>query len=147
MSKTSKPRQPPAARRAGYVASIVVFIVGYWAVGRLIDWSWVPFITSEFPDVVPTIRVGIIASIAVNVVYLVWDPRSLRALGEAVTSAFSTVIGIIVVREFPFDFSTSGWETLARIVMIVGIVCSAVAVVVNLVTFVIALFTEEPSPA
>ncbi len=149
MSKTRKPRQPPAARRAGYIATIAFLLVSYWAVGRLVNWSWFPFITSEFSSVVTAIRVGIIAGLAVNVAYLVGDPRWLRALGEAVTSAVNAVVGVIVLREFPFAFSSHGWETLARVVLILGIVGSAVATVANLVRFVIALFTgdDEAAPA
>jgi hypothetical protein len=154
MTEAPKPRKPcktTAARRAGYVAAIVFSLFWYWAVGRLVDWSWVPFITSDFPSVVPAIRVGIIVGVVANLAYLVRDPRWLRALGEAATSAVSAVVGVIVLREFPFAFSSHDWETLARVVIVIGIVCSMVAVVVNLVKFVISLFTGDddgaPAPA
>ncbi len=149
MPETSKPRKTLAARRVGYVATIAFFVVGYWAVGRFADWSWVPFITSDFPTVVPAIRVGIIVGLVANVAYLVRDPRWLRALGEAATSAVNAVVGVIVLREFPFDFSSHDWNTLARVFIVVGIVGSVVSVVVNLVKFVAALFSgdEEETPA
>ena len=143
MAKPAKARPGLAARRAGYVATIALFLLGYYAVGRFADWSGGPFITSGFPSVVPAIRVGIIVTLVVNVAYLVRDPRWLRALGEAATSAVNAVIGVIVLREFPFSFSTHGWETLARVVIFVGIICSVVAVAVNLVRFVVALFRGD----
>jgi hypothetical protein len=125
------------------VAAIAFNLVGYWAVGRLVDWPGFSFLTSDFSSVVPALRVGIVAGLAVNIAYLVRDPRWLRALGEAVTSAISVVVSAIVLRAFPFDFSSSGWETTARVVLIFAIIGSAVSVVVSIVAFFLALFRGE----
>ena len=151
MSEPRKPRKPRpslAARRAGYVAAIAFYLVGYWAVGRLVDWPGFSFLTSDFSSVVPALRVGIVAGLAVNIAYVIRDPRWLRALGEVVTSAISVVVSAIVLREFPFDFSSSGWETTARVVLIFAIIGAAVSIVVNLVVLVLALLggEDEASP-
>jgi hypothetical protein len=146
MSEPRKPRKPRpslAARRAGYVAAIVFNLVGYWAVARLVDWPGFSFLTSDFSSVVPALRVGIVAGLVVNTAYLIRDPRWLRALGEVVTSAVSVVVAAIVLRAFPFDFSSPGWETTARVVLIFAIIGSAVSMVVNFVAFFVALFRGE----
>ncbi|MDH4354249.1 MAG: hypothetical protein OEW41_09740, partial [Actinomycetota bacterium] len=75
-------------------------------------------------------------SVAVNVAYLAFDPRWFKALGDALTAAVSFVVTWAILVVFPFDFGTHAfdWAALTRIVLVVALVGSLVAVVVNLVT-------------
>jgi hypothetical protein len=72
----------------------------------------------------------------VNAVYLVADPRWLRALGEAINAAVSFVVILVVFTLWPFDFSawSFDWTMLVQIMGVVGLIGSLVGVVTNLVT-------------
>jgi hypothetical protein len=135
----TEPESPPAGRRAGYVAAIVVNLVLLWIVHHLLDWDWPRFLTDEFDDVLPVLTASIIATIVANAVFVVFDPPWFRHLANVVTSAIALACAVVVSRVFPFDFSdyATDWTWLARLVVVVGVVGTAVAVVVNTVSLVL----------
>jgi hypothetical protein len=78
--------------------------------------------------------------VVANVLYLVYDGPWFRSLGEAVTTAITFVVAVRMWQVFPFDFGGADvWVVLFRIALVVGIVGSAIAVVVNLVRTVRAI--------
>jgi hypothetical protein len=129
-----RPR-PAAERRAGYVAAAIVNSVLLWVAHQLLDWGWPSFLTPEFDEVLPIVSASFVASIVANVLFVVHDPPWFRSLLDAVTSAISLTAGIRVLQVFPFDFSTWGtdWSWLVRTVLVVGVVATAIAVVVHTV--------------
>jgi hypothetical protein len=137
----TKKRPLLAARRTAYIWAIAAFVVLWWVVGQLLEWNWLPFLTADFDYVVPWIRFSLAVGIALNVVYLVRDPRWLAAMGEAIISAVNAVVAIVLLWEFPFDFSAYDydWDRVARIVLIVAIVAGWVGAIVHLVRAILLL--------
>jgi hypothetical protein len=127
-------RTPATGRRAGYVATVVVNAVLLWIAHQLLAWGWPRFLTEEFDEVLPIVSASFVATIVANLVFVVADPRWLTSLLEALTSAISLAAGIVVLRVFPFDFSSYAhdWSWLLRIVIVVGIVATAITLVVRL---------------
>jgi hypothetical protein len=60
----------------------------------------------------------------------------LRSLGELTTAAVGLISTIWLLRVFPFDFTGAefNWAALVRIVLIVAVVGTAIAIVVQLVS-------------
>jgi hypothetical protein len=76
--------------------------------------------------------------VGTNLISLVRDPRWLTALGGLASTGVGLATAIRMWQVFPFDLS-DGWTVVFRIGLVVGIVGSAIGILVNAVTFVRAL--------
>lgn len=137
---TGRRAQSSASRRAGYailVDSLLLFLVQVWP-----GWHALGILTPAAAAVVPWIDAAFIAGIVVNLLNLIFDRRLLKAVGDLVTTAIGLIAAIVVWDVFPFDFSAVGvgWEVLVRILLVVAIAGSAIAIVVSLVVIARLLF-------
>lgn len=127
-----------AARRFGYLLAAAINGFLLWCAHRLLDWEWPNFLTPEFDDLLPIVTVAFVVSIAVNLV-LAWnDAGPRKSVANLVTSAFGFLAAVRTLRVFPFDFSAyaTDWSWLARMVVILAIIGTAIAFVVELVKLV-----------
>src|SRR4051812_44953167 len=108
---TPKVRKRPsaAARRAGYVIAVMVNAAMLYGVNRWPGWDAVPFLTNDTELVLGFVNASILVSLAANALYLVRDPRWLKALGDGVVAAVGVATSVRVWQVFPFDVS-SGWD-------------------------------------
>lgn len=135
-SGTTLRRRPSAsARRAGYIAAAVVNAVLIWLVNVWPGWQVVPFLTDETPQILGLVNASFVLAIVLNVLYLLRDPRWLTTLGTMATTAVGVAVQAKALAVFPFDLS-GAWETVARVVLVVGLAGTAIAFVVALVTLV-----------
>lgn len=131
-------RPGPTARRFGYLVAIAVNAVILYAANVRPGWDAVPFLTSDTEQVLGLVNASIVVSIVANVVYLVSDPRWLKALGDVATTAVGLAALVQIRAVFPFAFTHGriDWDLVANVVLVVAIVGSAIGIVVALVTFV-----------
>lgn len=138
-SVTARPRQRPSIgmRRFGYVVAIAVNVALIFVINEWPGWATVSFLTSETETIIPIVNASLVIAIVVNAVYLISDPRWLRAMGDAVTAAVSFFVILVVLRVFPFDFTdySFDWAMLVQVLLVVGMIGSLVGVIANLVTF------------
>lgn len=125
-------------RRIGYVVAILVNGAVLYAANRWPGWEALPFLTDETPQVIGIVNVSLIAGIVLNVLYFVWDPPRLKALGDIVTMSIGIVVLARIWQVFPFDFgdATFPWDTVLRVLLVLGIVGSGIGILVALVTLV-----------
>ena len=71
-----------------------------------------PFLTSAITQVLVLVNLSLDAGLAVNLVYLAYDPPWLKSLGDLATTGIGLAAAIRVWQVFPFDLS-SGWSTSA----------------------------------
>jgi hypothetical protein len=139
MAVTTETRRPAAAtRRVGYAVAVVVNAGLLYAVNVWPGWDEVPFLTGDFSLVVGLVNASILVSLVANAVYLVRDPRWLRSLGDAATTAVGLVALLRLWRVFPFDFGDSSfdWALAAHLLLGVAIVGSVIGIVAGLAGFV-----------
>lgn len=137
MTSTLARRPSTASRRGGYVVAAVINAVFLWLIHVSPGWDAVPFLTADFQQVLWLIDLSLVVTIALNLLYLIRDPRRLTAAAAVVTSAIGLAASVAMLQVFPFDFGTSSfWPVVFRIALWVAIVGSAIAVVVNLVAVV-----------
>jgi hypothetical protein len=117
-------------RRFGYGVAVVVNLVMLVAVQFILDWGWLPFLTSEFSSLVPWISLSLLASIVTNLVYQFNDTSFVKSTGQILANLISLFVSYQIYLVFPFDFSAYGfdWEVIARIVLILAMVGSGIAV-------------------
>jgi hypothetical protein len=131
----SERRVSPAARRAGYVVAAAVNAALLVIVNHLLEWGWLPFLTEDFTGILPVLNLSLIATIVVNLGYLVVDPPPVVAAGSMLLNVISLVVAVRFWQVFPFDFGDDGqlWTRLARLALAVGVIGTAVAAVVDVV--------------
>ncbi len=143
-------RQRPSAasRRFGYALGITLNVLMIFFINEWPGWQEVPFLTDATNDVLPLLNASLVISAVVNAVYLIADPRWLKALGDAFTAVVSFAVILLVLLVFPFDFSAYSfdWAMLVTVMLWIGMIGSAIAVVANLVTLVREVGGIETEP-
>ncbi len=145
-----KARPSPAQRRAGYVVSIAVDAVLLWAAHRILAWGWFPFLTPAWTQVLPVLTASLVVAIVVTVLYLGYDGVWFKASGDMVQAGFGVAVSVKLWRVFPFDLAGYAfpWDTVVRVLVVLSVVGSAVAVVVSLGRLVRAASGgSQPPPA
>jgi hypothetical protein len=135
---TSDERRRRRSPRVGYVVAVLVNAILLYLVNVAPGWEAVPFLTPQMTELLPLLDLALIVGAVSNLVYVVWDPPRLRALGDLVGAVVALVLGLRTYQVFPFDFSTLSYDltTLARIVVVLGIVGAAAAILGALVALV-----------
>jgi hypothetical protein len=139
MTLTAEPKRPGvAARRAGYVAGVLVNGAMLYAVNVWPGWQAVPFLTDDVSLVLGLVNASILVNLMANVVYVVGVPRWLKALGDLLTATVGLAALLQVWRVFPFAFSSGqfDWALVARLALGLAIGGSGIAIVVALVSLV-----------
>jgi hypothetical protein len=140
--KTTK-RPSAAARRTGYVFAVLVNAALLLGINVWPEWDVLPFLSNDFSQVLVLVNVTLVVSVVANVVYLFKDTTRVKSLGDVVTLSVGLAAMVQIWQVFPFDFggSTFDWSLVFRIFLGLGIVGSAIAIVVALVS----LVTGRPS--
>ena len=137
MTTTEAKRPSTASRRAGYVIAVVINAVLLWLIHVWPGWDVVPFLTADFESVLWLVNLSLIVTIALNLIYLVRDPKWLTATGAIVTTVIGLVAAVRMLQVFPFDFDDSDiWPVVFRVLLWVAIVGSVIGIITNLVTLV-----------
>lgn len=129
----------PADRRVGYVLAIAVNGLMVWISHRLLDWGWPGFLTEAYDDVLWLITVSLLASMAANAAFLLYDRGRFRPFADLVVAAIGFLLMIRIWVVFPFDFSgyARDWSWLVRMVAVIAIGGTAIGVIVNLVKLIL----------
>jgi hypothetical protein len=141
MTTTTETKRPSTtSRRAGYVVAGVINAVMLWLIHVWPGWDVVPFLTADFKAVLWLVDLTLAVTIALNLLYLVRDPKWLTAAGAVVTTAVGLAASVRILQVFPFDFGGSGfWPVVFRVLLWVAIVGSVIAIITNTVTAIRAL--------
>jgi len=134
MALTDPARRPSAgARRAGYCIAIAFSAVLLFVLNARPGWQAMPLLTSDADQVLWLVNFSLAAGIAANVVYLACDPPWVRSLGDLVTTGVGLAAAIRLWQVFPFELS-SGWSITVRVLLVVAIAGSCIALVAQIVS-------------
>ncbi|MFI7538970.1 hypothetical protein [Streptosporangium sp. NPDC049376] len=125
-----------AARRVGYTVATVIGMALLYAVNVQPGWRAVPFLTEDVRQVLWLVNLSLVTGFVANVVYLAYDPKWMRYVGELINTVIGLAMSIRVLQVFPFAFDDPSvdWALITRTVLIVAAVVTALATVVNLAT-------------
>ena len=134
MARTDPARRPPAdPRRAGYCIAIAFSAALLFVLNARPGWQAMPFLTSDTGQVLWLVNLSLAAGIAANAVYLAYDPPWLKSLGDLTTTGIGLAAAIRIWQVFPFALS-SGWSIAVRVLLVVAIAGSCIALVVQIVS-------------
>lgn len=142
MTVAAQARRPPAAaRRLGYVVAAAINVAMLYVVNVWPGWQMLSFLTDDTRRVLGWVNLMLLANLVVNLVYLVDDRRWLKALGDLMTAVVGLASAIGFLRVFPFDFGASTFDAtlLVRVVLIVAVIGTALALVVQFVVLIVRL--------
>jgi hypothetical protein len=127
-----------ASRRAGYaigalVNAILLYLINIWP-----GWRIVPFLTDSMSQVIGLVNLSLIVGIVVNVLTLIVDRVRVKAVGDLVTLGIGIAVLVRFWQVFPFNFPPGpiDWELVARVVLVVSIIGSVIAVIVQCVVLI-----------
>jgi len=125
----------PAARRGGYVVSVVLNVVLLYVINVGPGWQQLPFLTAAFADVLAVVNLSMIATLVVNVVQIFHDSQRFVALGQLLLSAIALVVAIRLLEVWPFDFSaySFNWDALTRVLLWIAVVGSIAGMIASVV--------------
>ena len=131
-------RQPVAARRMGYVVAAAINAAMLYVANIWPGWQVLPFLTDETSRVLGWVNLTLMANVVVNIVYVVYDPRWVKALGDLMTAGVGLASTIRILQVFPFNFTgyAFDWALLVRVVLIVGVVGTALGVIIQCVSLI-----------
>lgn len=125
-------RAPRPARMFGYMVAIAVNAILWYVVHNLQRWD-LPFVLAErFPRVLTALDLSLGAAMVANVIFLAYDPRWFRRIGQAALNLLSLNAMYAMYRVFPFDFGSAGANQTIRSLMVLGMIAAAVGTIVEL---------------
>jgi hypothetical protein len=140
---TIAPRRTESAtaRRVGYALAVAINGLLLYGVNVWPGWRVVPFLTEDTTLLLGLVNLSLVAGAIANAVYVVADRTWLKASGDLVTLGIGMAVLVAFWEVFPFDFSDSslGWATVARVVLIVAMVGTAVGIAVQFVVLIASL--------
>ncbi|MBL0886281.1 hypothetical protein [Myceligenerans indicum] len=128
-------RPSAAARRTGYLVTVLIEVIMLGLIHLWPGWESVPFLTAQTGEVLTPVNASLVAGIVANLLYTITDPPWLRAAGDIVVTAVGLVAILAVWSVFPFDFTGQSfdWALVVRVLLVVAVVGSAISIVVSLV--------------
>lgn len=120
--------------RVGYIVSILVNIFMWFVFHNLLNWG-AEFVTHEFTRVLWAIDLTIGMTILVNALFLIYDPRWFKYLGQMAMNVTGLISVYTLWRVYPFDFG--GLDPIVRIALLIAIFGILIAVVVETVSLVL----------
>lgn len=126
-----------------YVATIIIHIILIWILYRLPD--WLKFLTSSYQAVLPVFLYSYLSQIIGNFILIFTDPGWLRALVALTNNIISIVALVTVYIIFPFDFGSYSydWARTSKIIIVVAIILTAIAALVELVNFISSISRSD----
>jgi len=143
-SATTKSGKTSPNRISNYIPSVIFNIILLIVLNKIPDWNIV-FITASYSDILWAVNTSLIVHIVGNFILIFIHPLFFHHLANAVFSVFSLIAAWVIFSVFPFDFSeiVGAWlNTLIRVCLIIGIVGSAISIVVHVVKAVVAIFKK-----
>jgi hypothetical protein len=127
--------KPKTAVQFGYMVAIAVNIAMLVIANNILAWGWVPFLTADFEQVLWLINLSLLATIAVNVVYLAYDAPWFKSVCQIGLGGITIAVAVRTYQVFPFDFSASqfNWEPVARFVIVLTVIGTVITMITALV--------------
>ena len=121
-------------RNVGHGVTLIVDLLLLWIVDNLLAWDVLPFLTGEFAEVSGLIMFSLVASMVVHVALLASSRPRPSPIERAALAAIDVWVSISVLRVFPFDFDeySFDWSIVARTVLVIGVIGSAIGLLTAL---------------
>lgn len=130
-----EPKSSPRTGHGPYVAAVLVNLGLLFVANNLLAWNVPSFLTEDFTQVLWLIDISLLATVVVNLVYLIYDPAWFKSVCQIGLNVISLSVLGLMYRVFPFDFSLSqfNWAPVTRVVLILTMVGTVAGMIVELI--------------
>jgi hypothetical protein len=125
------------ARSGTYGGGIVVNVVMLVLINAWPGWEAVPFLTDRAPEVLGIVNASLVVAIVVNVLLSAADPPRFKALTDLAITGVGIAAIVQIWQVFPFEVLGTTWETVIRVLLVVALVGSGIAILSGLVRLVL----------
>jgi hypothetical protein len=127
------------------VVAVAVNALMLYLLNRNPGWQAFPFLTDAMSRVIGVVNLSITAGLVANLVYVVWDPTWLKALGDLATTCAAVMAMLRIWQVWPFDFpGGSPWNLIVHVALVLGLVGAAIAIIEATVRYVRAIGFNSP---
>lgn len=134
ITKAARTRPSRAARTFGYTIAVIVNVTLLYLVNVRPGWQVVPFLTEDTRQVLALFNLSLVVGIVTNLVYVLYDAPRWKTLWDLVANGISLAVLIKVWAVFPFAFDAQEWTIVARTVVVVAMVGTAIAMLVQAIS-------------
>jgi len=131
-------------RRFGYAIAVGINVLLVVVVNNLLGFGWLPWLTPEFEKLLPVINLALIVNIVLNLLYMAHDEPPFKAATQIIVNLIAIGVLVRTLQVYPFDFSAYDfpidisafdltWDLVARLVIGLAILGTAIAVVTETV--------------
>jgi len=131
-------------RRFGYAIAVGINVLLVVVVNNLLGFGWLPWLTPEFEKLLPVINLALIVNIVLNLLYMAHDEPPFKAATQIIVNLIAIGVLVRTLQVYPFDFSAYDfpidisafdltWDLVARLVIGLAILGTAIAVVTDTV--------------
>lgn len=119
-----------------FIAVIVVNLIFLYIVNNLLSWN-LSFITSSFQDVLWIFNLSITATIAGNVLFLIYHPTWFRSIIQIILNILGFLVVYYLYTVFPFIFSNGLVTFSLKFALIVAMVVMVIVTIVEVVKLIL----------
>jgi len=136
----TRSRARVGTRKSGYLVAVAVNALLLFLLNRSPGWQAVPFLTDAMSRAIGVVNLSIAVGLVANLVYIVWDPTWLKALGDLTTTCAGVLAMLRIWQVWPFDFPAgSPWNVLAHLALGLGLVGGVIGIVESTLRYVRAV--------
>lgn len=137
--------KPARNKRVDYITAIIANVIILFVVNQLLNWNIFPFLTQDFDQVLPIQNISLAITIIFNALFLFYNPQWFEALLRMVMNGIGIAVVLSYMNTFPFDFSaySFNFNVLARVMLFIGLIGCAIAMLVEAINFVRALLRTK----
>ncbi len=128
-----KKKEPKSSE---FIAVIVVNLIFLYIVNNLLLWN-LSFITSSFQDVLWIFNLSITATIAGNVLFLIYHPTWFRSIIQIILNILGFLVVYYLYTVFPFIFSNGLVTFSLKFALIVAMVVMVIVTIVEVVKLIL----------
>lgn len=128
-----KEKEPKSSE---FIAVIVVNLIFLYIVNNLLLWN-LSFITSSFQDVLWIFNLSITATIAGNVLFLIYHPTWFRSIIQIILNILGFLVVYYLYTVFPFIFSNGLVTFSLKFALIVAMVVMVIVTIVEVVKLIL----------
>ncbi|MCM4084860.1 hypothetical protein [Paractinoplanes hotanensis] len=137
MTANTTSRKRAGSQRTGYAVAAVINAVLLYLINGRPGWEAVPFLTGETERVLTLMNVSLLAGLVANLIYFVRLESWVVPAGGIVTTGIGLAVLIGFWHVSPFDFGAASlWTPAVRILLVVGIVGTVIAIPVQIVSLI-----------
>lgn len=133
--QSQKEKHSPLERRVGYLFSIAITGIVLYYANQIPNWH-ISWLADNYSPALWLLKISLVVTIIINFIYIIIDPKWLRAFGQLAQNIISFVVMETIYQTFPFNINYDT-EKIVRLILIIILICLAISIIVEALKFLV----------